>query len=433
MNRRDFLKAAGIQAGALAAGAGPARGMLARRAEEEQGRIEAPAIRKGRPEVAVIGAGAFGVWTAYHLRKQGANVLLLDQYGPGNSRATSGGETRGVRTGYRDNELWTSWASRAIDRWNEFNERWIEECGVQLFFPTGDLTLREDWDRFTTQTRETWDELGVAYDVLTPDEVKYRWPQIDVEGVGVALYEYDAGVVRARKVCEQVAGMYTEQLGGELKIGRVELGEVFNGRLADIVLQPGGERIDADQYIFALGPWFGKMFPEVMGPRMGIFMGHVYYYGLPAGDNRFRYPNMPSYNVPGVTGWVALPPDSRGFRVRTGGRPPEGENSDPDTSVRYIPPDFLDRPRAVLEEWFPELADAPLVETRACHYESTPNRQWLIDHHPEMSNVWLFGGGNGEGFKFGPVLGEYMAQRALGEDPYPEYASRFRLSEETFD
>ena len=56
-----------------------------------------------------------------------------------------------------------------------------------------------------------------------------------------------------------------------------------------------------------------------------------------------------------------------------------------------------------------------------------------MDRHPEMRNVWLFGGGNAEGFKFGPVLGEYMAQQALGEDPYPEYADRFRITEETFE
>jgi len=417
LNRRDFLKVTGLQAGVLAAGAGSLEGMVPLGAADG-----APAVSRRRPEIVVVGAGAFGVWTAYNLKKMGVDVLLIDQYGPGNSRATSGGETRGVRTGYRDRELWTRWASRAIERWNEWNERWMDETGLQLFFPTGDLAIREEWDNYTTTTRETWEKLGIRHEVLDPDEIRYRWPQINTENISFGLYEYDAGVVRARKVCEKVSDMY-EQLGGRIEIGRVRPGRSFGGRLVDVVVEPGGDRISADSFIFALGPWFGKMFPEHMEERMRIPLGHVFYYGIPPGDNRFRHPNMPSYNVPSCTGWPALPPDSKGLRVRTGGREPE----DPDESQRYIPGEFLEDGREILRKHFPDLADAPLIETRACHYESTANRDWLIDHHPDMENVWLFGGGNAEGFKFSVLLGEYMAQRATGEDPYADVSDRWTM------
>ncbi len=422
LNRRDFLKVTGLQAGALAAGAGRLSAIV----PDEERRGRPPFLPRRRPEVAVVGAGAFGLWTAWNLRSMGVDVVLVDQYGPGNSRATSGGETRGVRTGYGERELWTQWAGEAIGRWNRFDEEWRERHGLELFFRTGDLILREDWEPFLTNTRDTWAKLGVRHEVLGPDEIRYRWPHIDVDGIGAALYEYDAGVVRARRVCETLAEEF-EAMGGMIRIGRATPGRSFGGRLVDVMLEPG-DRLEADTFVFALGPWFGKLFPEVMGDRMRAPLGYVFYYGIPGGDNRFRYPNMPSYNVPGVTGWPALTPDSRGFRVRTGGGPPQ----DPDDSVRYIEPEFLERPRDVLRQYFPEIVDAPVVETRACHYEITPNRDWLVDTHPDLENVWLFGGGNAEGFKFGPVLGEYMARRALGEDPHPELTPRFRLSEETF-
>ncbi len=418
MNRRDFLKLTGVGAGALAAGAESLEGMIPVASAER----DAPAIRQGRPEIAVIGAGAFGVWTAYYLRKMGVDVVLIDQYGPGNSRATSGGETRGVRTGYRDRTLWTRWASRAIERWNELQERWTEESGLELFFTTGDLAIREEWDNYTTLTRETWEKVGIRHEVLDPEEIEYRWPQINTENISFGLYELDAGVVRARKACEKVSDMY-ERLGGRIVIGKASLGRSYGGRLVDVEIQPTGERISANSFVFALGPWFGKFFPELMAERMRIPLGHTFYYGIPPGDNRFRYPNMPSYNVPGCTGWVALPPDSKGFRVRTGGRSPE----DPDESQRYIPAEYLEDGREILRQYFPDLADAPLVETRACHYESTSNRNWLIDTHPEMDNVWLFGGGNAEGFKFSPILGEYMAQRATGDDPHADVSDQFTM------
>jgi len=427
LNRRDFLKVTGIQAGALAAGA---RGVDALLREEEAERDEAaggPALGKDRPEIVVVGAGAFGLWAAWNLQKMGTSVTLVDQYGPGNSRATSGGETRGIRTAYGERELWTEWASEAIRRWNRFGEEWEERHGLELFFTTGDVILREDWEPFLENTSKTWKKVGVRHEVLEPEEVRYRWPQIDVDEVGVALYEYDAGVARARRICEILASEF-EEMGGRIRIARAAPGRRFGGRLVDVELEPGG-RLEANRFIFALGPWFGKVFPEVMGNRIRTPLGYTFYYGIPAGENRFRHPNMPSYNVPGVTGWPALTVDSRGFRVRTGGSAP----IDPDDSVRYIEPEFLERPREILDTYFPALKDAPLVETRACHYESTPNRSWLVDTHPEMENVWLVGGGNAEGCKFGPLLGEYMAHRALGDDPHPELAPELRISEETFE
>src|SRR5258708_11058675 len=53
-----------------------------------------------RYDVVVIGAGVFGAWTAWHLARRGRKVLLADAYGPGNSRASSAGESRIIRMGY---------------------------------------------------------------------------------------------------------------------------------------------------------------------------------------------------------------------------------------------------------------------------------------------------------------------------------------------
>ena len=122
-------------------------------------------------------------------------------------------------------------------------------------------------------------------------------------------------------------------------------------------------------------------------------------------------------------------PDHRGFRVRTGGRPPE----DPDESDRWIAPEHHDRPREILRRHFPGLAEAPINETRACHYESSVDSNFIIDTHPDLDNVWLAGGGSAEAFKFGPVLGDYIAHRVLGDDREPHLAVSFRLKEEEFD
>jgi sarcosine oxidase len=423
IDRRSFLRRGSLGAGTLAV-SGSLGGILAAACAGESDR--APAFVRGRgPEVVVVGAGSFGAWTAYHLQQMGARVSLVDLYGPGNSRSTSGDETRGVRTAYGDRELWTDWARRSIQRWKAFDEEFARDMGGPVYFETGDLIFRDEYVEFFEQTTAVWTKLGIGHEVLDMAEVNRRWPQFNTEGMQVALYEPDAGVARARAAVQRVAAI-VQNRGAELRIGRAIPGEAAGGRVSEVVLEGSGERVGGDLFVFALGPWFPKAFPEFMAPRMRIPMGIVFYYGPPAGDHRFSHPNLPSWGFPGVTGWPSLPLDQRGFRVRTGGRP----GDDPDTSVRYLPEEYHEQARAILAERFPAMAEAPILETRACHYESTTTRDWIIDRHPGLENVWIAGGGNAEGFKFGPMLGELIAGRVVGNDRHPELGESFRLRDE---
>jgi sarcosine oxidase len=421
IDRRTFLRRTGAGAGTLAL-AGGMSGLVTGCGEDERS-AAVPALStagRGR-DVVVVGAGTFGAWTAYYLQQMGARVTLVDLYGPGNSRSTSGDETRGVRTAYGDRTQWTDWARRSIQRWKDFDAEFARDMGGQVYFPTGDLILRDEWGDFLEQTRTTWDSLGIGYEVLDMDEVRRRWPVFGLDGLEVALYEPDAGVARARAATQRVAAIFRNR-GGEMRIGRALPGSAAGGRLSELALEGEGT-LGAELFVFALGPWFPKTFPDIMG-GLRIPMGNVYYFGVPPGDGRFSWPNLPSWGIAGVTGWPNLPPDQRGFRVRTGGR----AGDDPDTSVRWIPEEYHEQARQVLAQYFPAMAEAPLLETRSCHYEFSATRDWIVDRHPEWENVWIAGGGNAEGFKFGPMLGELVAGRVLGDDRFPELAESFKLN-----
>ncbi|HEX6134014.1 MAG TPA: FAD-dependent oxidoreductase [Longimicrobiales bacterium] len=418
MDRREFLKSAGAAAGALGASASRLDAVLLER--------RAPALSGGAADIAVIGAGAWGGWTALHLQRLGATVTLIDQYGPGNSRASSGDETRGVRTAYGDNEQWTRWASEAIRRWIRFDEEYGRPLRMRLFYQTGDIICRARMESFLEETLATWKKYGVRHDVLTGDEVRRRYPAMQLEDIEVALYEHDAGVVRARRACEAVAEVFRQE-GGTIVTARAEPGGGAGPRMQDVALAPGGSLV-AGQYVFACGPWLWKVFPDVLGRRMRTPLGHVYYFGTPPGDDRFTFPALPSYNFPGVTGWPALGPDNRGFRVRTGGRP----HSDPDTVERWIDPENFSRPRDFLAQRFPILKEAPLLETRACHYELSVHRNFIIDRVPGRENAWIAGAGNAEGYKMGPVVGEYVANRVLGNATAPALDELFRIPQDEY-
>ena len=460
LERRDFLKVAGLGVGAT---------LSAAKSLEASAAPYFPAVAPPSTRVVVIGAGAFGGWTAYHLRKNhGVHVTLVDAYGPGNSRATSGDESRGVRSSYGDKaapigELWSSWARRSMHLWPAFDREWGHDLKSQMFWRTGDLYLRSSWEPTIKRTREIWEKAKVPFEVLTPDECRYRWPQINIEDITAILHEPDAGVVRARRATQAVASILTRALGVKLIISRAKPGPLVDGKMHEITLL-NGDKIRADAFVWACGPWLMKTFPELLGNRMRIPLGQVVYYGTPTGSDRFTFPNMPSYNFPGVTGWVALPEDSRGFRVRGtegGARPPaagaagtgavtrpdsaagrgaapaarppaDPAQSDPDTSVRWFDVTANSRQRDFITHRFPDMKNAPILETRCCHYEQSSSRNFMIDLLPGSTNVWIAGGGNAEAFKSGPVIGEYVAHRMVGIHGDAEIAKGFMISKEEF-
>jgi sarcosine oxidase len=424
INRRNFLKKVAVaQAGLVIGGAASAVDEFVPPAEPAP---QTPVVGKTTWDVIVVGAGAFGGWTAYYLATMGARVMLVDAYGPGNSRATSGDETRGIRTSYGDKgiwaELWMNWANQALARWSRLDEEWGRQMKLQLFFKTGDLIFRARPDSFIERNQELWKKLSIPFEVLKVEDVARNYPAFDLRDITVVLHEPRAGVVRARRSCEVVAEAF-RQAGGQVALGYAALGDRAGNRLQNIQTTGPAATLTADNYVFALGPWLPKAFPKIMGPRILTPMGHVHYFGTPPGDDRFTFPNMPSYNFPGVTGWPALPPDNRGFRVRRRGDPA----TDPDTSQRVFERREDKLAREFLIRRFPLLRNAPLLETRACHYEMSASRNFIIDRHPEFENVWFAGGGSAEGFKFGPVLGEYIAKRVMGLETDTKLAEAFSL------
>ena len=448
--RRDFLIAGVGASAALALGCAttsrPAtRGIVPQRRGDN-----------GVGHVVVIGAGIWGSWTAYHLRQRGARVTMIDIYGPGNSRSTSGDETRGIRSSYGDRttvDLWTSWARSAIQRWKAFDDEYAADFGTKFFHQTGDVIMRASDEPFLKNTREAWTAQGVPHEVMDGDEARRRWPMIKADDITIALYEPDAGVMRSRHATQAVAAVGRRQ-GVRFILGRARPGAISGGKMQGVVLEDG-TTITGDSYVFACGPWLPKLFPALLGKRMRIPLGYVVYFGTPLHDHRFTFPNLPSYNFPGVTGWPALPVDFRGFRVRGSIAPPpsatpapppptsptpptaapaiDPRQQDPDTSSRWASEDRIEGSRRFLRARFPALAEAPVLETRSCHYESSINRNFIIDLIPETSNAWIAGVGQAEGFKFGPVAGEYVAQRVLGIDGDPELIKTFKLPTDEYE
>ncbi len=352
-------------------------------------------------DVAVIGAGVFGAWTAYHMRQSGAQVILLDAYGVANSRASSGGESRIIRMGYGPNEIYTQWSMRSLGLWQDFFRR-VEQ---PLFHRTGILWMAHEQDRYASETLRTLAKLGVRFERLSRLELEKRYPQIAFGTVTWGLVEPDSGALMARQAVQAVV-QETVKNGADY-LPEAVTSPTGSGRLSSVTTQTG-QAISAGSFVFACGPWLPKIFPELLEDRIQPTRQEVYFFGAPAGDRRFAPPALPAWFDLGDEVYGVPDLDNRGFKIALDRR---GPAFDPDTGKRVVTPEGLLEVREFLARRFPGLKDAPVLETRVCQYENTSNGDFLIDRHPAFDNVLIVGGGSGHGFKHGPALGEYVAAR----------------------
>ena len=403
VSRRGLLR--GLSASVVAA---LVSGSVSARPKRAAFRKTAPARR-----VIVVGAGAFGAFSALSLRRRGAKVTLVDAWGPGNSRASSGGETRVIRAVYGPDRIYVEMVARAFELWKDNERRWNRK----LYHRTGALWMVTGPDEFVRASLPLLSQLGFAYEELSPGEARRRWPQVDFEGVRWVLHEERAGYLLARASCAAAVEGFVRE-GGNFRETRVEPGPLLSGALGGL-RTADGSALSAEEYVFACGPWLPKVFPDLLRPLIAPTRQEVFFFGTPADDLRFSEGTMPVWVDIGTRLFYGIPGNEhRGFKIADDTR---GAPFDPTSGERLVSPEGLRTAREFLARRFPALKDAPLVESRVCQYENTPDHRFVIDRHPGANNVWIVGGGSGHGFKMGPAVGERVADLVLGKrdvDPF---------------
>jgi glycine/D-amino acid oxidase-like deaminating enzyme len=403
--RRAFLKAA------AAAPLLPARLRAAQ---------EAPSAG-AKPHVVVVGAGAFGGWSALHLLRGGARVTLVDSWGPGNSRASSGGDTRVIRGVYGANRVYVEMVVRSFELWADAEKRWSRP----LYRQTGALwMLTGAADPYARNALPFLKDAGLPYEELSAPDARARWPQVSFEGVRWALLEKKAGYLLARRACEAVAEAFVRE-GGTYRQAAATPGPVAGGAMKNASLGEAGT-IEADAFVFACGPWLGRVFPDVVGERVKPTRQEVFFFGTAPGDARYTEDGMPVWVDYGERLVYGIPgSERRGFKIADD---THGAAFDPTSGERLVSPEGLRFVREFVARRFPGLAQAPLLESRVCQYENSPDGHYIIDRHPAAENVWLVGGGSGHGFKMGPAVGERVARLVRGRDRVDSFFALARLS-----
>ena len=380
-----------------------------------------PAVAKAQPgskaHVAVIGAGVFGAWTAHHLRRAGQRVTLIDAYGPANARAASGGESRMTRGGYGKDAIYTRMAFDSLAAWKELSA----QAGLPIFVPHGVLFFsrrNEDYFRDSVAVHRT---LGLPIEQLDGREMARQFPMIDFSGVTAGLFEPAFGALMARRAVQTLVQRFVREGGNYVQSAALPPRAGTTGELKSVTLA-SGQRVEADRFVFALGPWMGKIFPDLLGRRIFATRQEVFFFAPPSGDPRFLPGSMPGwadFNEGDI--YYGFPDlENRGVKFA---HDAHGPRVDPDHQDRRPSQAALAEIVAFRDRRFPLLRGAVLTEARVCQYENSSNGDFLIDFHPRLANVLLVGGGSGHGFKHGPEVGRHAAGRLLGTmEPEPRFS-----------
>ena len=367
-------------------------------------------------DVAVVGAGVFGAWTAHHLLRFGHRVTLVDCYGPAHARASSGGESRLIRAAYGRDEIYSRMARDSLPEWQALSDA----LDLPIFHPHGILFFFADEHPYLADTIATHARLGLITELLDRRAMQARFPMIDFDGIAAGLFEPGLGSLMARRAVQGLVARFVRG-GGTYRQAAVLPPETPGRSLAELSLA-SGERVGGDRFVFAAGAWLPRLFPEVIGQRIRPTRQEVFFFAPPAGDGRFLPAAMPGWCDFNGGDMVYGMPDleNRGVKFAFD---KHGPVIDPETQDRRPTEAALADVVAYRDRRFPALRGAPLTESRVCQYENSSNGDLLIDLHPQFENLLLVGGGSGHGFKHGPEVGRYAARRLFdGREIEPRFS-----------
>lgn len=355
--------------------------------------------------VLVVGAGILGSWTASALASRGFEVTLVDQFAPGNARASSGGESRTIRFAHGSDELLTEWSMQSVRHWQELDRGWHEP----LQATAGATWLIRDGedDSWETASASTLARCGAQYRWLDTDEIQSMYGRTAIRGFRRGLHEPDAGLLYARRSVRAIVARCREQ-GVTVATSHARPGA--DGR----VVLGDGSHIERDHVVWACGPWLGRLFDDV---TITALRQHIYYFG---GD-QLGLDQMPLWldRTSMVYGSGDL--TGRGIKINTDR---EFVEADLDRDDRLADTATLAWLRRYLSEHFPGLADRPVTGSETNQYEMSVNGDFIIDRLPGATSWWIVGGGSGQGFKHAPMIGAEAANLLAGGAPT---TSRFSL------
>lgn len=357
-------------------------------------------------DIIVIGAGGMGSATAFELARRGQSVLVLEQFNLVHPFGSSHGHTRIIRKAYYEHPDYVPLLHRAYDRWHDL-EQYTER---HLLTTTPCLSLGVMDSELIRGVLASASKHRLDVDYLDNAALRQKYPQFRVPENYVGLCEKDAGFLYVEN-CVQAHLDAAIELGAVVQSEEPVLGWTSNGNSVEVTTGQG--TYFASRLVITAGPWLANMIPELSYPF--TLMRQVLFWLTPSAPEEYpnyrrdRFPIFISDTSNGS--FYGLPMiDRRGIKIGMHyGANEVGDPSEIDGNVNEADETQI---REILNTYLPGI-DGEVNDASTCIYTLTPDRHFVLDLHPEFSNVCIAGGFSGHGFKFASVVGEIMADFAL--------------------
>jgi sarcosine oxidase len=347
-------------------------------------------------DVAIVGAGIFGLSTARELAQRGHKVLLLDRFGSGHPATSSTGASRSIRIAY-DHPFYVTLALEAIDRWRRLET----ETGRRILHLTGqvDFGPQQKLEDLARTVRDA----GAIIEEIDSAALCAHFPEIVLARGETGLFQRQAGTVIAD--AGMAALLHSARRAGVTYLAPARVTALDLGATAK--LRTGTDFFEAKQVVVAAGPWAKDLLGGIgMDLPLAPAIAQVTFLDAPALVDR---PGLAEWRPAGETGLYGHPVPGIGYKIAFDAGA-EGWQGD----VEDWQPD-LDEERRLLH-WLAQRMPsvAPKVAKTQRHpWTMTPDVDFIVDRRDQLIVAC---GCSGHAFKFGPALGRMVADIVEGGD-----------------
>lgn len=357
----------------------------------------------------VLGLGAMGSATAYHLARRGKKVLGLERFTPAHSLGSSHGESRIIRLAYYEDPAYVPLLKRAYELWQELDG----SAGEPVLKITGGLMIGEgDAIRIVRGATRSAQEHSLPHEILDGPAIRRRFPQFNVPDDAVGLYETIGGIVFPEAAIRaHLRG--AEAAGATLRFEEPALSwEAAPSGDRVRVTTPGGT-YEAERLVVAAGAYAPALLADA-GLPLTVQRNVLYWFEISGRRALFSPERCPIFiwELPdgrSTYGFPELAGGTQGVKIAFHNY---GPLVTPETIDRAVHPDEVAGIRAFTAERMPDIAGGALIATATCMYTLTPDQHFLLDAHPRHPQVLICSPCSGHGYKMASAVGEVMADLA---------------------
>jgi sarcosine oxidase len=386
--------------------------------EEFETKIQAPSGPRPYNAI-VVGCGAMGSATLYHLARRGWRVLGIEQLTPGNAIGSSHGDSRIIREMYFEHPLYVPLVQRAYDLWRELEA----SAGGRLMTINGGLMIGPFDGAIVNGTLRSAHEHNLEREILTAEQTRVRYPAFDLSDDLVAVVDPRAGYLDP-EACIEAHMSLARAAGADVRLSETVLKWEPDGEGVRVTTSAGA--YVADRLVIAGGAWNNDLLRDL---DLSLQVERQVVFWLdPDGDaSVYESDRFPIYAYEYKPGHICygFPRLARGVKSSV---MHSGElSSTPDEVRRSVDASEVEPLRAALRPVLPELSRARVLESTTCLFTNTSDHDFLIDFHPAYPQVLISSPCSGHGFKFSSAIGELQADLLI------DGATRFDISPFRYD